>query len=260
MRGDDKDDASRQGGREPRSRSRQWARTVKAISEVLLLDRGRGHVRRPRHRHLKWLSRVQALHFIQESAAEAVDETTLRAAGDGAASGSGFLRPRGGGHKVAVGVTNNLNARSTSNAFDAAAGYAHRATRQGHRMAWVTIGDGDGACLVGCHRQPGRRIWYVELNLTIGYDRGGTRGAGHWACRRIAALGRRWWVLVGHWASRRVAAMDNRHACRWWVRGGHWTSRRGAATDNGPAGASASHLDFASILFPWLAEMPGLGS
>src|ERR1700716_878390 len=128
MRGDDKDAASRQGGREPRSRSRQWARTGPT---TLLLDRGRGRGRRRlvfrQHRRLKWLSRVQALPFIQESAAEAVDETTLRAAGDGAASGSGFLRPRGSGHKVAVGVTNNLNARSTSNAFDAAAGYGHRA-------------------------------------------------------------------------------------------------------------------------------------
>src|SRR6195256_6923995 len=256
MRGDDKDDASRQGGREPRSRSRQWARTGPAI---LLLDRGRGRGRRRLVFRQRRCFKVSA-EDVLESVAEAVEETTVRAAGDGASNGNAFLRPRGSGHKVAVGVTNNLNARSTSNAFDAAAGYGHRATRQGHRMAWVTIGDGDGACLVGCHRQPGRRIWYVELNLTIGYDRGGTRCAGHWACRRIAALGRRWWVRGGHWASRRVAAMDNRRACRWWVRGGHWTSRRGAATDNGPAGASASHLDFASILFPWLAEMPGLGS
>src|SRR3982074_3905934 len=98
-------------------------------------------------------------------------------------------------------------------------------------MAWGTSGDGEAACLVGCHGQPGRRISYVELDLTIGYDRGGTRCAGHWACRRIAALGRRWWVRGGHWAPRRVAAMD-RHACRWWVRGGHWTSRRVAAMAN----------------------------
>jgi hypothetical protein len=124
----------------------------------LLLDRGAG-----RGRGAIWGMRfiMRKTEEIPESA-EGVEETSLRAAGDGDGGRSrrrAFRRRDR--YKVAVRVTDNLNPWGAANAEDAATGNRHRATRQRHRMGWVAIGDGDGASLVGCHRQSGRRIRYV---------------------------------------------------------------------------------------------------
>src|SRR6266478_7987080 len=153
---------------------------------------------------------------VVEALAESVDETAFGAAGNGGSGGGRHWRI-GRSYKVAVRMSDDLNARATCHGVEGlTTGYGHGAAGQRHRMARVTIGDGDGARFVGCHAQAARRVWYVELDLTIGHDGSASGRAGR---RRIRRCDR---------ASRRRAATDRR-TVRYRLGGRHRGLRRRSA-------------------------------